>query len=217
MRTNVIKQRIIILACLAMVLTTSVLMEVKTTDSSNHHQQEVASVQTSTEYDNQQPVENVKNYVESVETVSHNVNNPVNNVNNSVSADSTFAEEQEILAIIIYQEAGGDECSDDTRRKVGSVFLNRVNSPLFPDTFEEVATAEKQYGTLYLTGLKWPDRAFNEQEADAVNRAYELAEELLIGGSILPDNVIWQAEFTQGDGIYCYQDGIYFCYTEVSE
>lgn len=124
-------------------------------------------------------------------------------------------EELNILAVVIYQEAGGDNCSDDTRRKVGSVFLNRVASPLFPDTFEEVATGEKQYGTLYLTGIKWPDRATQPEEAHAVERAYRIAEELLTDGSILPAHVIWQAEFKQGDGVYCYQDGIYFCYSEV--
>ena len=125
-------------------------------------------------------------------------------------------EDLEILAIIIYQEAGGDACSDDTRRKVGSVFLNRVNSPLFPNTFEEVATAPRQYGALSKTGLKWPNRASKEVEAHAVQRAYDIAAELLIGGSILPETVIWQAAFTQGDGIYCYQDNTYFCYSEVN-
>lgn len=132
--------------------------------------------------------------------------------------DSAYtAEELNILAVIIYQEAGGDKCSDDTRRKVGSVFLNRVASSMFPDTFEEVATGKKQYGTLYLTGVKWPDRATQPVEAHAVERAYRIAEELLSGGSILPAHVIWQAEFEQGDGIYCYQDGIYFCYSEVNK
>lgn len=150
------------------------------------------------------------------------VEKPVDIVDNSIEdevvAAPTYTDEQlEILAIIIYQEAGGDKCSDDTRLKVGSVFVNRVNSPLFPDTFEEVATAERQYGTLYWTGIKWPERAAYEQETHAVERAYTLAEQLLIEGSILPDNVIWQAEFPQGDGTYCYQDGLYFCYSEVNE
>ena len=125
-------------------------------------------------------------------------------------------EEHEILSIIIYQEAGGDAQSDDTRRKVGSVFLNRVNSSLFPNTFKEVATGRRQYGTLYITGIKWPDRASLQQEQRAVQRAKNIAKELLTHGSILPHNVIWQAEFKQGDGVYCYQDKIYFCYSEVN-
>lgn len=152
------------------------------------------------------------------------VDNSVETVDNFIKEEQVDSTEQaytdeelEILAIIIYQEAGGDDCSDDTRRKVGSVFLNRVNSPQFPNTFKEVATQKRQYGTLYWTGLKWPDRASLNEEAHAVERAYAIAEELLIGGSILPSNVIWQAEFKQGDGIYCHQDNIYFCYSEVNK
>lgn len=132
------------------------------------------------------------------------------------SVEPSYTEEElEILAVIIYQEAGGDKCSDDTRLKVGNVFLNRVASPLFPNTFKEVATAKSQYGTLYWTGIKWPDRASSPQEQNAVERAYRIAQELLEGKRVLPNNVFWQAEFMQGDGLYRYQDGIYFCYTEV--
>lgn len=168
-------------------------------------------------YDVSDPVENpVNNYVENpVDTVE----NPVDYVDDSELDTSTdvpaYTDEQlEILAIIIYQESGADTCSDDTRRKVGSVFLNRVESTMFPNTFEEVALQDRQYGTLCWTGIIWPDRAYTEQESHAVERAYSIAEELLVDGSILPSNVIWQAEFTQGDGIYCHQDDIYFCYTE---
>lgn len=149
-----------------------------------------------------------ENFVESVQTTP---------VVEEAPAPAYTEEELEILAVIIYQEAGGDNCSDDTRRKVGSVFLNRVTSHLFPDTFEEVATAKRQYGKLHWTGIKWPDRAEYDVEAHAVARAYRIAEELLLYGSILPPDVIWQAEFIQGDGIYCHQDGIYFCYSEVIE
>lgn len=141
------------------------------------------------------------------------VDNLVDNVENEEVPPAYTDEELEILAIIIYQEAGGDGSSDDTRRKVGSVFLNRVNHSAFPDTFEGVATGKRQYGTLYWTGIVWPDRAVNPGEAHAVERAYRIAEELLISGSVLPGNVIWQAEFEQGDGVYCYQDGTYFCYS----
>lgn len=157
----------------------------------------------------------VETVEETVEETQPAVNNPVNDVNNSVDTPEHLYTQKDldILAIIIYQEAGGDGCSDDTRRKVGSVFLNRVASPKFPNTFEAVATGRRQYGTLYLTGIKWPDRASNAGETHAVERAYRIAEELLTSGSILPTNVIWQAEFKQGDGVYCYQDGIYFCYS----
>lgn len=131
-----------------------------------------------------------------------------------IETPSYTEEELEILAIIIYQEAGGDACSDDTRMKVGNVFLNRVDSPLFPDTFEEVALQDWQYGTLSQTGLKWPDRANHDVEQHAVERAYDIAKRCLEEDRILPSNVVFQAEFEQGDGTYCYQDGFYFCYVD---
>lgn len=149
------------------------------------------------------------------------VENSVETVNKSTQEETTdeppyTEEELEILALIIYQEAGGDACSDDTRLKVGNVFLNRVSSSLFPDTFYEVATQERQYGSLFWTGIKWPDRHTEPEEQHAVERAYKIAERLLLGERALPDNVIWQAQFPQGDGTYCYQDGNYFCYSEVN-
>lgn len=96
----------------------------------------------------------VNNNAHIMEDCSQNVNNAVNDVDNSVELPAYTDKQLEILALIIYQEAGGDMCSDDTRRKVGSVFLNRVNCSLFPETFEGVATQKSQYGTLSRTGTE---------------------------------------------------------------
>lgn len=119
--------------------------------------------------------------------------------------------ELEITAIIIYQEAGADACSDDTRYKVGEVFWNRVNNPDFPNTAEEVATAEAQYGTLHWTGIQWPDRAKAPAEVRAVERAWAIARQVLEGERTMPEDTVWQAEFPQGSEIVAYQDSIYFC------
>lgn len=121
-------------------------------------------------------------------------------------------EDVELLAMAIYQEAGGDACSDETRIMVGNVILNRVADPRFPDNIHEVLTDKAQYGRFHWTGVVWADRASDEAEKHAVNRARECARRVLEGEKLLPDNVIWQAEFKQGDEVYAYQDGIYFCY-----
>ena len=121
------------------------------------------------------------------------------------------AEDLETLALIIYQEAGGDECSDETRLMVGTVVLNRVADDRYPDTITEVATEYRQYGHLYWTGLKWPERASKAQEAHAVKRAYDCATQLLDGYRALPEDVIYQAEFIQGTEVVVQQDGFYFC------
>lgn len=127
--------------------------------------------------------------------------------------DKTYTDEElDILALIVYQEAGGDNVSDDTRRLVAQVFLNRVNDSRFPDSFYEVATQERQYGRLYWTGIVWPDRASSQAEEHAVERAYKIAQEVLESTEpICPEGVIFQAEFVQGD-IYAEQDGMYFCF-----
>ena len=123
------------------------------------------------------------------------------------------SEELETLAIIIYQEAGGDNFSNYIRECVGCVVLNRVENPNFPDTIQEVATQKRQWGRLYWTGIKWPERASNPNEAHAVERARECAKKLLETDiRPVPKNVIWCAEFPQGSGTWLHSDGIYFCY-----
>lgn len=115
--------------------------------------------------------------------------------------------DREMLALIIYQEAGGDACCDECRYRVADVVLNRVASDRFPNTIYEVLTQRAQYGRLYWTGLVWPEKAFYEVEAHAVERAYRVAEDVLNGNhsELYGEGYIWQAEFTQG------RDNIYHC------
>lgn len=124
----------------------------------------------------------------------------------------TYTEEElEMLALVIYQESGGDACSDDTRLMVGTVVMNRIADERFPNTMHGVITQEAQYGRLHWTGIVWPDRASHPSEAHAVKRAYALAERILLGERVLPEDVIWQAEFPQGSEVVAFQDGMYFC------
>nr|DAU93320.1 MAG TPA: Cell Wall Hydrolase [Caudoviricetes sp.] len=162
---------------------------------------EEATVCVQPSHDVREPVENI------VETVEKSL------VHSDPLPDKTYTDEElGILALIVYQEAGGDRVSDDTRRLVAQVFLNRVNDSRFPDSFYEVATAERQYGRLYWTGIVWPDRASSQAEAHAVERAYKIAQEVLESDEpVCPAGVIFQAEFVQGE-IYAEQDGMYFCF-----
>ena len=118
-------------------------------------------------------------------------------------------EELEMMALVIYQEAGGDACSDETRIMVGNVVMNRVADSRFPNTIEEVLLQKAQYGRLHWTGLVWPERAKNEPKA--VERAYKCAEMVLNGEKLLPDDVCFQAEFRQGSETVAESDGFYFC------
>lgn len=121
------------------------------------------------------------------------------------------AEELNMLALVIYQEAGADYCSDKTRLMVGTVVMNRIADPRFPDTMYEVVTEKRAYGRLHWTGIVWPERASYPEEAHAVERAYTIAKRILLGERVLPEDVIFQAEFVQGSEVVAYQDGMYFC------
>ena len=122
-------------------------------------------------------------------------------------------EDWERLAIVIYQEAGGDDVCDMCRYRVADVVLNRVADPRYPDTIEGVLMDNKyglQGGLLSVTGIVWPDKASEPGEAAAVQRAWDIAADVLEGHhSDLDGNYIWCSEYKQGsEVIYC--DGIYF-------
>ena len=117
-------------------------------------------------------------------------------------------EDLDVLSRIMYAEAGCTWIPDDVQLKVGSVVLNRVNSSAFPDTIHEVVYQRGQYSPTWSGAIdNTPDE-----------RTVENARKLLEGGSVLPENVVFQANFTQGGGIYdSYYDETlgtttYFCY-----
>ena len=117
------------------------------------------------------------------------------------------------MAAVIYNEAGGDACSDDTRRMVGYVVLNRVNDARFPDTIREVLEAKGQYGRFSVTGVKFANRSSLPQEQHAVERAYQIAKEVLECDEIpIPSTVVFQSERELGTSLYSYQDKTYFCH-----
>lgn len=187
------------LLSLIFVLSGTIMFRNQVSEPQREPEEKTVCVQPS--HDVREPVENI------VETMEESL------VHSDPAPDKTYTDEElEILALIVYQEAGEDRVSDDTRRLVAQVFLNRVNDSRFPDSFYEVATAERQYGRLYWTGIVWPDRASSQVEAHAVERAYKIAQEVLESDDpICPEDVIFQAEFVQGD-IYAEQDGMYFCF-----
>ena len=125
-----------------------------------------------------------------------------------------FKEDVERLACVIYQEAGGDTCCDLCRKRVADVVLNRVKDPRFKGTtIEEILTdgdPAPQWGLYSVTGVVWPEKASYPEEAEAVQRAWDTAFDVLEGNhSDLTEDYIWCAEFPQGtDIIEC--GGIYF-------
>lgn len=120
-----------------------------------------------------------------------------------------WAEEQDaldIVARVVQGEAGG--CPWMHQVAVAAVVVNRINSPLFPNTAREVVAQPMQYTTLYLRGFDKTSR-----------QCYEAAKKALDGESGVPEDVIWQAEFVQGKEVWWestidtgwYKSTTYFC------
>lgn len=113
-----------------------------------------------------------------------------------------------LLAKLIYCEAGSDWLSDEHQQLVAMVALNRVNSDKFPNTLKEVVYQKGQYACIYMD--RW-----NEEPPQ---RCIDNAKLALEGQVYCPSNVLFQAEFKQGSGIYKsfkneYADSTtYFCY-----
>lgn len=112
----------------------------------------------------------------------------------------------DIVARVVQGEAGA--CPWMHQVAVAAVVVNRVHSPYFPDTVREVVSAPMQYTTAYLSGFEKTSR-----------QCYEAAKKALDGESGVPEDVIWQAEFTQGKEVWWrsevdtgwYHSVTYFC------
>lgn len=105
------------------------------------------------------------------------------------------------LSHVIAAECGADWCKDETLFWVGSVVLNRVESDRFPNTIKDVILSPGQYSTVSRLSQYEPSE-----------RVIEITYDLLNEGSVLPPNVVYHANFTQGGGVHCESDTIYFCY-----
>ena len=95
----------------------------------------------------------------------------------------TYTEEElDLLSRLIYSEGGTE--SYETKLKIGSVVMNRVSDPDFPDTIREVIYQKNQFSvtTHKIDGVIMIDRPADEESKRA-------AKEVLDYGSILPPDV----------------------------
>lgn len=102
-------------------------------------------------------------------------------------------EELELLAKLIYCEAGSDEISDEHQQLVAQVVINRVNDDRFPNTISEVIYQKGQYACVGNT--RWGSEEVPE-------RCYNNALKALNGEVQAPGDLIFQANFEQGTEIY---------------
>ena len=108
----------------------------------------------------------------------------------------------DLLARVIDAEAGSSWLTDEHQLAVGSVVLNRVADSRFPNTLRDVIYQKGQYACV------WSGMINRTPSERAVNNAKYLLE----NGVTIPTNVVWQAQFKQGNGVWKYIQGHYFCY-----
>ncbi len=129
-------------------------------------------------------------------------------------------EDIRILATTVYYEAGST--TEQLRQYVAQVALNRVADSRFPNTVKGVITQRGQYNTKYAT----MEAAQTIKNKDAANGTYNWetcknsVKQAMMGKVDMPSNVLYQANFSQGKGVWksvyfnsgYFASTSYFCY-----
>ena len=129
-------------------------------------------------------------------------------------------EDIRILTTTVFHEAG--HTTEQLRQYVAQVVLNRVEDSRFPDTVKGVITQPGQYSTKYAT----VEAANAIQATDSKNGTYyygiceDSVKAAMMGQVEMPSNVLYQANFSQGQGVWksvyfnsgWYASTSYFCY-----
>ena len=129
-------------------------------------------------------------------------------------------EDIRILTTTVFHEAG--HTTEQLRQYVAQVVLNRVEDSRFPDTVKGVITQPGQYSTKYAT----VEAANAIQATDSKNGTYyygiceDSVKAAMMGQVEMPSNVLYQANFSQGKGVWksvyfnsgWYRFSSYFCY-----
>lgn len=129
-------------------------------------------------------------------------------------------EDIRILTTTVFHEAG--HTTEQLRQYVAQVVLNRVEDSRFPDTVKGVITQPGQYSTKYAT----VEAANAIQATDSKNGTYyygiceDSVKAAMMGQVEMPSNVLYQAKFSQGKGVWksvyfnsgWYASTSYFCY-----
>lgn len=144
--------------------------------------------------------------VKKAETKKDVTTEPVTTETTELSKSSCTEDDLFYLAAAVCREAGGS--SEEIQLLVANVVINRVNSSRYPNTIYGVLTQYMQYGTMWKYGVSFPEWA----DQGVKDQCYSVARRILDGERVCPSNVLFQAEFKQGSGVYKEIDGFYFCY-----
>lgn len=129
-------------------------------------------------------------------------------------ADEEFCRDRDITATLLFNEAGYG-CSDRHMELVAVVPWNRVKSDKFPDNIYDVVCQKRQYHPAYADPNSYYSLRARADE-ETWKKCQEIAARAMLGGVECPEDVLFQAEFVQGKGIYETHTTTYstthFCY-----
>lgn len=109
-----------------------------------------------------------------------------------------------LLAKVIHAEAVDSNYTD--RCYVGAVVMNRVDSGIWGNSVYSVITAKNQYAC-------YGNAKFNRYPPE---ECLQIAKELMLGERYgVPKNVIFQAQFRQGTGVFAKIGAHYYCYGNI--
>lgn len=129
-------------------------------------------------------------------------------------ANQQFCVDRDIIASVVYNESWYG-CSTRHRELVATVVVNRVNSSMFPNSVYEVVVQKGQYLPAYANANSYYGQRARA-DATAWAECQRIATKALRGQIECPSNVLFQANFRQGKGVYethytSYSTS-YFCY-----
>lgn len=121
-------------------------------------------------------------------------------------AKESVIDQQELLLLAktIHAEAADNNYTD--RCYVGAVVMNRVDSGIWGNSVRSVVTARGQYAC-------YGNKKFNRYPPE---ECLQIAKELMLGERYgMPPNVIFQAQFRQGKGVFAKVGVHYYCYGNI--
>ena len=145
---------------------------------------------------------------------------------NTVLNDGTYQypysdKELALMAKAIMREQGDNRSPDEAQMLVGCVILNRqanggISGKIENPTILDVLQEPGQYGHGVSVNYRW-----NMDMSDVTDKVWENARRVLEREYTAPSNVVFQATFKQGTGVYKqfenegYNNTTYFCYGNV--
>ena len=120
----------------------------------------------------------------------------------STEAETLSYTDEDLEYMIMVLTGECQNRSFEEQLEFGSVVLNRVNHPDYPNTIKEVCLQKGQFACFR------DGNAYRTPTEDTINAAVWL----LTYGSVSPSNVVYQAHFRQGKGVYKRIGKDIFCY-----